>query len=174
MIAAWTRIAVLLFLIVPSSGCLRLAKQGLAEVRGAQARRIMVSDYEPAMLADFEAVQFDPVTSSLPSRLVDPAVRTAFDAAYRQAAGSDDFQAEFGGGGPALRVSTEIQYLQKLGVFRDGLCISRVRMHDGARLVLDLLVKASNESLRAGDTEKLAKASAESVVELLVERPAEP
>jgi hypothetical protein len=150
------------------SGCITAARQAFYEIRGAKAD-VLLNDPGPASaVATYGTVTFEPLTTTLSAGLCPPRVLTEYDKAASSA--QTVLSEVFTGGGPTLSVGGEVQYFQEKGFFSGAQCLTRVRMTDGGRTVIDALVLAESKSLRAGGEEDLARASVKAIAEFLAER----
>jgi len=148
-------------LLTPATGCTTLAKQGLQEVLGAQAKVILVNEVNPETLRNYRDVRFEPATTTLSPRVCPPEVLEYADAAYAEL--REDLRDLYGGGEPALRVTTDLLYFQKKGLLGAAELLARVRMFDSDRLVVDALVRTVSKSFRKGGAKALARESVEAV-----------
>lgn len=144
-----------------SSGCTTALKQGYYELRGAQAEMLFVNEPGRGALDRFNGFTMAPATTDLSTRLCPPAVRSAYDRFGRRLA--QQLNDRVGGGEPRLSIETQVLYYQEKGLLGAGQFLTRVRMRDGGRLIVDTLVNTRTKSFRDGAADDMAEAS---VVEL--------
>lgn len=162
---AWMRLIFLpLLLLLPTTGCFTAIKQAYHEARGAQAEVKPIQAGDGA-LAGFNEVRFAPATASVGPKFAPPALLRAYDAAV--AGLRTDLGKHYPGGAPALNVETEVLYFQEKGLLSGAQMLSRVRMGDAGRVVVDALVLAESKSFRAGGEDDLAKATVNALREFL-------
>ena len=162
--ARWV-LAALLATCVSQAGYTKVIMQGVHEVRGASAELHLVTEVGENELAGFGAIRFEPLETSIGSRLCPPALHDEYDAAAAE--WQRKLAMHYSGDGPGLAVRSEVLYFQEKGLLGSALMLSRVRMHTMERLVVDGIVLAESKSYRAGDEDALAAATLEAIGEFL-------
>lgn len=164
-------VALLAALPLTQAGCLSLVKQGVQEVRGAQAEVRWVSAMPSGSFDRFRSVQLEPSTTTA-APICTPRLLDAYNEAL--AALAKELQGVYPGGDPTLRVSSELQFFQGKGLLSGGMCIARVRMHDGGQQIGDALIIGETSSFRAGGEGSLSEACVEELGKVLSKRRKEP
>ena len=159
-----------LTLSLPMTGCTTVAKQAFHEVRGAHSDVLLITDLNEQTLRPYQRVTFDPVISTLGDKLCPPELREVFNQNLAEQGAT--LQTAYSGGGPGLRVGSEILFFQEKGLLSQAELLSRVRMHDmnTSQLVLDAVVRTESKAFRAGGKTALARSNAEAIGKLLRRR----
>lgn len=153
--------------LLTQAGCLSLIKQGVQEVRGAQAELRWVSAMPSGSFDRFRSVELEPSTTTA-APICTPRLLDAYNEALTALA--RELERVYPGGEPRLRVSSELQFFQGKGLLSGGMCIARVRMHDGGQQVGDALIVGETSSFRAGGEGSLAEACVEELGKTLGKR----
>lgn len=143
--------------LVPLTGCLTILRQGFQEVRGARAEVLTIDDVPGQPLAGYRSLEFEPATTTAGPRICPPELLEAYDRAANDS--QRHLRELFPGGGPALRVGSEILYFQKKGLLSAAQCLTRLRVYGEDRLLVDAIVRAESQAFREGDERALAEAS---------------
>lgn len=160
-------VALLAALAPTQAGCLSLLKQGVHEVRGAQAELRWVSAMPSGSFDRFRSVELE-LSTTTAAPICTPRLLDAYNEALSSLA--RELQDVYPGGEPSLRVSSELQFFQGKGLLSGGMCIARVRMRDGGQQIGDALIVGETSSFRAGGEGSLAEACVEELGKVLRKR----
>ena len=151
--------------LFPLAGCTTAAKQVLYEYCGARAKVHLVNELGEHELMPYQSVHFESSTSTVTPHICTFSLLRKYDDSCQTM--EHDLRDEYPGGEPALRVSSEINYFQRKGLLGSAMCLTRVKMRDGERLVVDAVVLAVSNAFRAGGETALAEASAKAIGKFL-------
>ena len=164
-VAARWALAALLAVSVSQAGCTKVIMQGVHEVRGASAKLHLISAVDENEFAGYGGIRFEPLETSIGSRLCPPTLHDEYDAAA--AVWQRKLAEHYSGGGPELTIESEALYYQKKGLLKSALMLSRVRMRAKETLVMDGIVLAKSKSYRAGGESALAAATLKAIGKFL-------
>jgi len=132
-----------------------VAKQALYEVRGAKAEVVLNNEVEPGVLEPYRSIEFTPVTTSLSPRLCPPELLETYDQTARML--PEELAGEYPGGEPRLVADSEVIFFQRKGIMSQAQMLTRLRLRDGQRLVVDAIVKCESKAFREGGVHDLAE-----------------
>lgn len=154
--------------LVPLSGCSRAIKQVYYEFRGAKAKIHPIREVEPAVFAPYKSLSFEPATTTAGDEICPPSLLREYDLAGRDVV--EALADRFPGGPPTLRITSELLFFQKKGIFSVAEVLTRVRMADGDRTVFECLVKSESKALTKSGEDDLSRACAKALGDFLIEQ----
>jgi hypothetical protein len=155
-------------LLVLLSGCTTALKQAYYEIRGAKSKIIPVRDLQENALLECRSFRFEPVTTTVGDRICPPELRHAWDRHAAELA--SELREFYPGGDPGLLIASEILYFQKKGLLSGSQCLTRVKMREGERLIVDAIVRTESKSFREGGEDALAESNVKALGKFLKAR----
>lgn len=156
-----------LALLTSQTGCTTALKQAYYEVRGAKGDVVLVNNFETQKLLQYQAVEVEPVATTLTPRVCPPELKRAFNRYLGDLPGL--ISEHYPGGSPKLTGAGEIIYFQPKGLLGPAFFLTRMEFrNDAGEKVIDALVRVESKSFRDGDEEDIAEAGANGLAEFLL------
>ncbi|MCB9849456.1 MAG: hypothetical protein H6817_01985 [Phycisphaerales bacterium] len=158
-------------MLLSQVGCGTAIKTAYYEVRGAKVKVVpATSDVQRAQIMDrfapYKSFSFQPCTTTLGSHICPPKVINSYDAAASALPG--ELTDQYPGDGPALTITSDVQFFEPKGLLGAALMFTRVNFIADGNTVLDALVVTKSRSFREGGRGALAEETVKGIGKFLV------